>query len=477
MRREWFLLIFILCFSAGVFAGSFFAYLYASLFFIFLGMALLVIRRSVLKIYAVLVLISFGMGIFYYGFRSAPPADVSNFENRINETIVMRGVVIGEPDERENYTGLTVEVGGVNFLILSKHHPAFKYGDELEIKGVVEKPVNFSDFDYRAYLAKDDIYFQMFYPEIELVSSGNGFWHKRFLFSFKEKLIWNVSRVIPEPYSALWGGLTLGAKRSMPPDLLEDFRETGIIHIVVLSGYNITVVADAIMRLLSFLPQYIGISFGILGILGFAIMTGASATIVRASVMAIMVLLARATGRIYQVTTALLFAGFIMILHNPQIVRFDSSFQLSFLATLALIYLAPLVEKRLRFLPKKWQIRDLASATLSTQIFVLPLLLYKMGLFSVVSLPVNLLILIFVPATMLFGFITAVAGFLSTYISMPFAWITYGLLAYEIKVVELFSALPFASVSLENFPLWLMLSAYAGYAILIFKYGFFAKKS
>lgn len=479
MNRSKVFLFFILFFATGTLAGSFLSVsslFYTSLFFVFLGVVFLALQKHPMLI-AGLVLLSFGLGIFFYSIRSEPPAGISNFESQIDEKIVLRGVVVDEPDEREKYTGLVVESDETKILVLANRHPVFEYGDEVEVRGVLKKPGNLPDFDYRAYLAKDDIYFQMFYPEVELISHGKASWVKQKLFSLKEKLLSNVSRVIPEPHSALLGGLTFGAKRSMSADLLEDFRRTGIIHIVVLSGYNVTIVADAIMRFLSFLPTFVGISFGVLGIIGFAIMTGASATIVRASIMAIMVLLARATGRIYQVTIALFTAGFFMILHNPKIVRFDSSFQLSFLATLALIYLAPILEPHLKFFPKKWQIRALATATLSTQIFVLPLLLYKMGLFSVVSLPVNLLILAFVPATMFFGFLTAVAGFLSTYISMPFAWITYGLLAYQLKVVELFSSLPFAAVSINNFPLWLMLSLYGSYAILILKYGFLKKKS
>ncbi len=473
--------VFVIFFAAGTFAGSFFGSFYAGLFFVLVGAVFLLLgklaERPVLYVYAGLVLVSFGAGIFYYGIRAVPPGGISVFENKLDQKADIEGIVVDEPDERENYTGLTVESDGVKILVFADRYPAFKYGDKVEIKGVLKKPEAYQDFDYPAYLAKDDIYFQMFYPDIALISHGNGSWIKQKLFAFKGALISNVSRVIPEPYSALLGGLTLGAKRSLSEDLLLKFRQTGIVHIVVLSGYNVTIVADAVMRVLGFLPVFAGISFGILGIVAFAIMAGGTATIVRASIMAIMVLLARATGRIYGVTLALLSAGFIMVLHNPKIVRFDSSFQLSFLATLALIFLEPIVARRLRFLPKKWQIRDLAAATLSTQVFVLPLILYKMGMFSVVSLPVNLLVLVSVPAAMFFGFFTAVFGFVSVFLSMPFAWISYALLAYQIKVVEFFASLPFSSFTVDNFPLWAMLAAYAVYAILIWKYGFSKKKS
>lgn len=214
----------------------------------------------------------------------------------------------------------------------------------------------------------------------------------------------SISSVVPEPHASLLGGLVFGAKRSLGTELLDKFRTAGVIHIVVLSGYNVTIVADAIMRALSFLPQTFSMMFGGAGIILFAIMTGGNATIVRASVMALLVVIARATGRVYEITVALIVAGFLMILHNPKILAFDASFQLSFLATLGLVYLAPLLERYFHFVPKKFQIREFALSTTATQLFVLPFLLYRIGEISLVALPANILILAFVPLTMFFWF-------------------------------------------------------------------------
>ncbi|MFC1751537.1 ComEC/Rec2 family competence protein [Patescibacteria group bacterium] len=475
----------VLSFAVGVFAGSFVDFS-VELGFLFVFLSLATLTLHFLKLpksdfgsltIVVLVLFALGAGLVWFGHRAIPP-DISYLSSNVGERISVTGIVVDEPDTREKYARYVLKVNEAKILIYGEHYPEYKYGDEIEAKGLLKKPEKFSEdpstssgqaFDWPAYLAKDDIYFEMFYPETEWVSEGNGNIIKEKLFALKNAFLSNISRVIPEPQSSLLGGLVFGAKRSMPPELLEDFRETGIIHIVVLSGYNITIVADAIMRVFSFFPQMLGISLGIIGIIFFALMTGASATIIRASIMAVFVLIARATGRIYQVTIALFIAGFFMILWNPKIVRFDSSFQLSFLATLALIYVAPLLEPYLKFFPKRWKIREFATATIATQIFVLPLLLYKMGLLSLVSIPVNLLILIFVPATMFFGFATACVGFVSTLIAAPLAWVTYVLLSYQLKVVELFASLPFASVSISYFPLWIMLSFYLTYVIVMHK--------
>lgn len=459
--------------------------IYFGLLFVFLGAVLLFLHLA--KIFsnknfvliAIIALLSFGFGSFWYVFRlerSENNAFVLNSE--IGKNIVIEGIINEEPQETENNTRIILKTNeGVKILLIAQRYPVFHYGDKIESGGVLQKPDNFftasgisaQSFDWRAYLAKDDIFFEMIYPKTKLISSGNGSKIKGLLFSVKETFLRSVSSLLPEPHASLLGGLTVGAKESMSKKLLDDFKKAGVVHIVVLSGYNVTLVADVAMRVFSFLPSFLSIGFGAFAILLFTLMTGASVPVVRASFMALLVLVARATGRLYHISTALLLTGFFMILSNPKILRFDASFQLSFLATVSLIYLAPALAKKLTFLPKKFQIREIAASTLSTQIFVLPLLLYRTGIFSTVGLPVNLLILMFVPVTMLVGFLVGGFGLLSFYLAAPFSWLAWVLLEYELAVIAFFNRLPFASYSINFFPSWLVLFVYASYVFIIYR--------
>jgi len=437
-------------------------------FFICLGIVILFVsliseNRRLIALIAIFI-ISFGFGILRYELKDYKRTDLQ--EGKIN----VEGIISSEPDERENYTRLVVSVSDNKILIYAPHYPEFHYGDKVKVSGLLKKPQNINEsFDWISYLAKDDVYFEMIYPQIEFISDNNASWLKYKLFTLKENFLTALGRVIPEPNSVFMGGLTVGARKSIPKNLQDDFRKTGIIHIVVLSGYNITIVSDTIMRTLGFLPRIFGITLGVLGIILFALMTGASATVVRASLMALLVILARATGRIYQISWALFITGFLMIFQNPKILRFDSSFQLSFLATLALIYLAPYFENKFQFITKKFNLRGIVSTTCATQIFVLPLLLYKMGILSLVGLPVNLLILPFIPVTMFFDFVTGGLGLMTYFLSIPFGWISYVLTQYELWLIKIFASFPFASTPISNFSLWLMLMIYAIYAIIILK--------
>lgn len=210
---------------------------------------------------------------------------------------------------------------------------------------------------------------------------------------------------------------------------------------MVLSGYNISIVSENTIRVLSYLPvaKIARTLIATIGVILFAIMAGGSATVVRAAIMGILILWARDTGKIYQALSALVFAAFLMTLINPKIIRFDASFQLSFLATAGLIFMSPRIEKYFLWFPNFWKLRENLISTISTQIFVLPLLIYLGGNFSWRTIPANLMILSAMPVTMFFGFLTGLAGFASYYLSWLIAWPVYWLLAYELWVVKMFS--------------------------------------
>lgn len=460
------------------------------LLYVFLGSSLLLLLVSVFwksnaRWQRLLVIGSIFLFLFFVGalrYQVSQTFSLSlPFESRVGEKVQGRGVLTEEPDERENSTLLTVKMidnSKIKILLISERYPQFEYGDVVDFVGVLEKPKPFETdsgrlFDYPKYLAKDGIYYEIFYPKIELVERGKGNFIKENLLKLKTSFVRSISLYINEPEASLLGGLLIGAKHGLSKEWQETLRNAGIIHIIVLSGYNITIVAEAIMALFSFLAIRFRFIVGALAILLFAIMTGGSATVVRASVMALLVLLARVIGRTYAITRALTIAGIAMILYNPKILVFDPSFQLSFLATLGLVYISPLIEKNFQFVSKRFQLREVVVATIATQIFVLPLLLFMMGEVSVVSLLVNLLVLLFIPLTMLFGFITGSLGFLSSTLAFPFAYVTHLLLYYELSVASFFGNLSFATVSVSNFG---TISLVTSYIFIILVVSFFYNK-
>ncbi|MFA5838819.1 MAG: ComEC/Rec2 family competence protein [Candidatus Paceibacterota bacterium] len=482
----------IIGFISGVFFRSFFNFgdyflLFLFVLSLFLFLLYFLFRKNeeiknwIFLLVSIFIL-SFILGVFRFDladkYRGSPILD-----SFIGQKVIVDGIIINEPIEKEKNTKFVVELKekilgdekitlNDKILIITESPSFFNYGDKVLINGILNKPKNFvtegEEFDYISYLSKDEIFYQMFYPKIEKESTNEGNYIRQNLFKLKNSFLESIKKTISEPHSSLLGGLTVGAEESLGETLQENFRKTGIMHIVVLSGYNVTIVSEAIMRVFSFLPFVFKFSFGIISIIFFVLMTGASATAVRAGIMAVFVILARITGREYEVLRALFIAGVIMIIQNPKILAFDSSFQLSFMATFGLIYVSPKIYKYFKFITTKFQFRELVVSAVATQLFVLPLILYKMGYLSLLALPVNLLILPFIPATMFFGFLSGMLGFVSLAIAFPFSFITFILLDYELKVVNFFAGLPFSSIQINNFPLILMVSIYIIYGVILF---------
>ena len=217
---------------------------------------------------------------------------------------------------------------------------------------------------------------------------------------------------------------------------------------------------------LKMLPYYAGIGTGILAIFLFVILTGASSTAVRAGIMAILALVARGTGRTYDAARALLLAAALMVLWNPYILVYDVSFQLSFLATFAMIFMTPKFEKYFLWLKNKF-LFEIATTTVAVYVFVLPFILYKMGNLSLVALPANLLILPFIPLTMGLSYLTGFLGLISQILAVPAGFVTTLLLTYELKIVEIFANFPLAAVAVPDFPLLLTISIYIYFIYLL----------
>ncbi|HAQ05591.1 TPA: hypothetical protein DCP13_02210 [Candidatus Azambacteria bacterium] len=376
-------------------------------------------------------------------------------------------------------TNLPAQAGvGGRIIVTARKYPRYQYGDEIEIVGKLKTPPKFDDFDYRAFLAKDDIFSVIAYPKyINQISFGNGKIYYRYILSFKNKFEEVIAQILPEPQVSFLSALLIGSRQAIPPDLMEAFNTAGVTHIIAISGYNITIIAFVLAAFLGFLRLSRPMIFWLtlLTILFFTALTGAQASVVRAAIMGSLVLLASKEGRIYQVTNALVFAAAAMLWFNPKLLRWDAGFQLSFLAALGLIYFQPILarifmkqemeEKSTPFAKRAFEkIKEIFLTTISAQAAVLPVLIYNFDRLSLISPLANVLILPAIPLTMFFGFISAALGFVFMPLAKIAASVVWLFLSYEIWVVEGLAKFPYASLEIFNFP---FIFAVLYYALLI----------
>jgi len=465
-------------FLFGVFVGSLvlqiitsiFVFLILSIIFFFYKNYTINEHKNILVGVSIFLLgITFGLTRMYF-------SDIHNdskLMSYVGEKVLAVGVIVSEPDIRESsaryYVRVDKVVGdskkfGEKVLVIVPTYPEFSYGDKVQMSlSLLEPPEIENDgrvFDYKNYLRVRGVWLTSNFSNITFLESGHGNFIKEKLFFIKRSFVNAINRVLPEPESSLLGGLLLGSKQSLGKELLQDFQKTGVSHIVVLSGYNIAIVANSIILFFKFLPKNFAFGFGVVGIILFALLSGGGASVWRASIMVLVALFAKHSNRDYNAGKILGFTIFVMLFPNPLLLVFDPSFQLSVLATIGLVFVSPVISPYLTRVPEKFGLREIVSTTLSTQVTVLPLLLYSTGLLSLVSLPVNILVLVTIPFAMLFGFLTGLFGLVSFYLSFIPAFFTYGFLWYELKVIEFGGGLPFASVGLPTFSPFVLFLVY-----------------
>lgn len=393
------------------------------------------------------------------------------------EKIELVGQIVSEVDVRTDRQLLTLkpnveENNNHNstgkILITTTLYPSYQYGDILKIRGELKPPVIFPDFDYAAYLERFGIVAVMYYPQIIHVGQTDSFYS--WLLKIKLKLIDQVNKLLPEPEASFLNGLLWGAKRAIPAVVLEQFNITGTTHIVALSGYNITVLGLIVFFIAPWLGLHRKKAFWLVVfiIILFIFLTGYPASVVRAGIMGILVLVAYRWGGGVKPGILLITSATLMCAINPYILLADVGFQLSFLATIGLIYLTPWLEKFGTFLPLKLGIRESVIATLAAIIMTTPLIIYQFGRFSVVALVVNVLILFVIPLVMAIGFLAVLISLILFPLGQLLAWLSYFGLHYIILVTGFFSKLPFASLLMIKPNLLLVVFIYILISIFIF---------
>lgn len=246
---------------------------------------------------------------------------------------------------------------------------------------------------------------------------------------------------LPSPQAELLSGIVLGEKKDLPYELRLALRDTSTLHMVVVSGQNLSLLAALVLGLSGFLTRRIAILLALFVTAGYVILTGGQIPVLRAALMAVISTLAQVLGRPNDGLRALIIVAGILLLINPGWTS-DLSFQLSFLATFGVVVIAPVFSAHLKRLP--FFLRENLSVTVGAQLMVLPVISQNFHQISIVSIPANLLTLWTIPYIMGWGLIMLLLTTISDILGNIIALGLNVLLIYFVYVVELFAKLSFA---------------------------------
>jgi competence protein ComEC len=495
-------LIYISCaWVAGIYLGSKFALSPALILIGLVPLPLLFFgkHRKAIILAAVCLIALFGGALLFPA--SLPPDDESHLQFYNDREVEIKGVIKADPEVRDKTIHIYLsdikiwrdnswqEVSGDALLFAPRYstdNSTYGYGDVLWVRGKLETPPTLDEFDYEGYLERQGIYSTMLYPEIEKVpATGKGFKPLAWVYSLRNSLSQTLAQVLPEPQASLAQGIVLGIRYNIPPQIKDDFVQTGTAHILAISGINLSIIAGMLVSIGKWLfgkRRYIYIWVALSVICFYTLLTGMNPPVVRGAIMASLFLAAELLGRQRTAVTSLAFAAAIMVGISPQIL-WDASFQLSFLAMAGLIFLAPpLMNLGRRAVNKTIGeegiggalaniVTDSLSVTLAATIAVWPLIAHYFGIFSLAGPPATFLALPALPGIIVTGALAGLIGLFALPVAQVIGWLAWLFLSYMLLIVTGFASLPLSSIEVGSVGTTVIVVYYSALALAIWLIG------
>jgi len=406
----------------------------------------------------------------FEAWASQAPPDLARY---VGQEVTLDGIIDSEPDPGLTTTSYTFSARSVrtaseprratngSVRITVSQFKDYRPGTRATVRGKLDDPPVFDDFDYRGFLARRGIVGTMFVNGIEITSVPERFdaTHpirslRRDIADLRIALDRSLARSLPEPEASLAAGFVFGRDGNLPDGVYQDFRDTGLAHLVAVSGTNVTLVAAVAF---AFVTPWLGRKRATLVaamlVVAYVLAAGASPSVVRAGTMASVYLGGAALGRQRSSLTALSVAAVAMTGMSPGI-ALDVGFQLSLAATAGIIvfasWIAPtLVRLRVGAILPSPVVVTLAM-TLASTVATLPIIWVTFGRISLVSLLANLLAEpLFVAAFVLSG-ASAAAGAMWQPAGWALGVIAYYPLAGIAWIASAIADLPFAAVALPS---------------------------
>ncbi len=336
-----------------------------------------------------------------------------------------------EPQEKYGHQQFRIRVGdGDKITVITGLKPTLQYGDRIKLNGTISQKEH-----------KGHVFSSIKNPSIQInhtdqnFISGTATGIRRFATNFYQQNLPPVS-------ASLLSGIVFGGNQGLPDKFMQDLRSSGVVHVIAASGMNVTFVAGALIGILgAIFKRQIALTIAIFGILFYAFIAGFEPSIVRAAVMAILAFSASLFGRQDLSIVTIFITGYAMLLFSPNLAS-DVGFQLSFLATLGILVIKPLLDNglaRVGILGKL--LGQDFTTTVAAQAATMPVILSVFGSLGILSVLVNVLVLWTVPILMIFGSLALFFGAIFAPLGKIFLFLAEPILFFFEKTVTYFGRL------------------------------------
>ncbi len=361
---------------------------------------------------------------------------------------------------------------GAKLQLFLSHRTMLLPGDTISVRARVEQPEAFLTdsgrlFDYPGYLKSKGIDAVAQNAQVLLQEKGTPSLSRiAALIRFRVADI--LAQFVSFPVDGMIAGMTVGYQGALPEYIQDLFRTTGVLHVLVLSGYNITLLAGFLGLLLRRLPFRLRTMLTIAAIILLVVVSGSGVASVRAGIMGTIALFAGLALRSYHPLRALVLAFLFFFFLSPQAIFSDPGFHLSFLATAFMVLALPKAQQLFSFLPETAGInlRELCMLAVSIPLFMLPYTMYFSGSFPLVAPLANIILAIFTPLLMLLGIAVIALSW------VPMLADIFGALASAagtivVRALEVCAQLP--QWNTPQLPWWLVALFYTLFLVLLLR--------
>lgn len=383
----------------------------------------------------------------------------------------------------------------------------FSIGDYIYIEGVLAPPKNSTNpyqFDYKNYLLNKNCTNILYsksstlkvIKEAQFLSNYNDSFYfvlKKFE-NTRNEIIKKHSKNIKSPELEILSGLVFGSEAVSPDDKIkENFKNSGLLHLLAASGLNVALIYGIWWWLASLarLPYNLSIITGAVFVILYTFMTGFPPSILRASIMLLFVLFGKLIDRKTSTIALIFFVGFLILLFRPKMI-FDIGFQLSFMVTLGLVVCCGVIIEKFKNIDEKYKEKfknssrfkkyvfflfspeklvSIVCVPLIAQLWVIPLQLHYFNNIAPLSVFANIAVVPFIGILSFIGFIGSIFSLVpkfSSFIVFVFDMIAKPFLTLLVKISEFFASFKYSLITTSGFNLFQIFSFWGLILILTF---------
>ncbi|OGS23036.1 MAG: DNA internalization-related competence protein ComEC/Rec2 [Elusimicrobia bacterium RIFOXYB2_FULL_50_12] len=395
--------------------------------------------------------------------------------------VTVQGWLRQLPEEKKQRTAFILQAQKLNDMRVSGrilvnyygHYETVTAGDMVQVIGVLRSPPGASypgGFDYAEYLQRQNIYSVMSATSVTRTGYVRLPFYLKIAYALRRDILAAIDKWLPPEEAAILAPMLIGDKTRLSAEEKQSFTDAGVMHILVVSGLNVgfvALLAVGFWRFLGLSRRYSSL-LAIPCIIIYVLVTGANPPVVRAAVMALFVILSLTLSRRPDILQSLCMAAAAILAFNPQDL-FTASFQLSFAATIGIVYLYPPLMSALKWAPRR--IRKIAGGTiavsLGAQLAVAPLIAFYFNKISVIGLLSNIVVVPLAGVITVSGMVLYAAHCVSPFLAGLAGAINYFLIHSLVILVHFFAQMPASAINIASPPLTVVVLYYISLAAIL----------